>query len=252
MDSLWNGQFAKIFREATGDPQLQWVDTIENRGLIRYLEFLNAERIIPTKPTVLHEVLQSKSYIFEKPALIRNAIGQILGIRGILFSEGEVHKMQRKHMLPAFSYRHLRGLVPTFWEKSIELIKRVGEDVRGYQGDDKTEKTGVVIEMGRWLNRATLDIIGSAGMGYEFNTLTGDDTELSKAYKTVFQPVSGGVIIFRTLAQFFPRWLVRLIPTQRAKDIRKAAKTITDLCMNMVKEKQRELDLGETVGNKGA
>jgi len=56
-----------------------------------------------TTPEVLKGVLHTRSYSFIKLPLVTNDIGNILGKKGLLFSEGEECKVQRKLLLPAFS-----------------------------------------------------------------------------------------------------------------------------------------------------
>jgi hypothetical protein len=52
----------------------------------------NRERLLLTSPKALAEVLTTNSYDFVKPQLLREGIGQVLGI-GILFAEGDEHKV---------------------------------------------------------------------------------------------------------------------------------------------------------------
>ena len=42
--------------------------------------------------------------------------------------------------------------------------------------------------MGEWTSRATLDIIGMAGMGHDFNSLRDSENKLNTTYRTVFNP----------------------------------------------------------------
>ena len=88
--------------------------TIPNSRLLRYLGVFNTERVLLTMLKMLKEVLQIKSYGFIKRPLVTNDIGMILGKKGLLFTEGEEHKMERKLLLPAFSHAHIKGLVLGF------------------------------------------------------------------------------------------------------------------------------------------
>lgn len=53
----------------------------------------NRERLLLTSPKALAEVLTTNSYDFVKPSLLRQGVGQVLGI-GILFAEGDEHKVR--------------------------------------------------------------------------------------------------------------------------------------------------------------
>jgi hypothetical protein len=86
------GQFPNVIKQATGEPAREWINTIDNDGVIAYLHAFNAERIMPTSPEALREVLVTKNYEFIKPEQIARSIGRILGI-GILLAEGDEHKV---------------------------------------------------------------------------------------------------------------------------------------------------------------
>jgi len=251
--SIWNGQFPLIHKQPSGQPLIKWLDEVPNDGLIRYLAFCNVERIFPTNPKVLQEVMHTKGYIFQKAPMVRRSIGKLLGMHGMLFSEGEQHKAQRRHMLPAFSYRHLRDLIPNFWGKSIDLSKAIENELHLKQDADTEKQTSVIIEISQWLNRATLDIIGSAGFGYEFNCINNDNesNELAQAYRRVFQPAPQAVQLQRVIFQHLPEWLVQLIPSKRRKEATEAIEIVKDMCMRMVREKKREYETGGKMGQKG-
>lgn len=90
--SFLNGHFWRIMREPTGQPLMEFIESVPNDGLIRYHHALNAERLLLTSPKALSEVLVQKSYEFIKPEQVRIGLGRILGI-GILLAEGDEHKV---------------------------------------------------------------------------------------------------------------------------------------------------------------
>jgi len=139
-------------------------------------------------PKALSEVLTTKSYEFIKPTQVRVGIGRILGI-GVLLAEGEEHKQQRKNLMPAFAFRHIKDLYPIFWGKSRESVEVMTEQIQADAGKPREadiEKTSIaadqaVIEIGGWASRATLDIIGVAGLGHDFGALKDPNTQLYQA-----------------------------------------------------------------------
>lgn len=116
-------------KEPTGVPHQRWVNEVPNEGLIHYRTFFNEGRLIPTTPKALAEVLVQNSYEFVKPFQFRAGIGRLLGV-GILLAEGEEHRIQRKNLMPAFSFRHVKDLYPVFWSKSCELVQTIQTAVR--------------------------------------------------------------------------------------------------------------------------
>jgi hypothetical protein len=79
---------------------------VPNDGLITYSHLLNAERVMPSSPKALAEVLVHKNYEFIKPSQFRHGIGRLLGI-GILFAEGEEHKVCDARLSKEYLLRHL-------------------------------------------------------------------------------------------------------------------------------------------------
>ncbi|KAG0133876.1 cytochrome P450 [Tuber indicum] len=247
--SFLMGNFALIQKMQSGGPHAIWLRTIPNSGLLRYLGIFNTERVFPTTPEVLKEVLHTKSYTFIKPTLLTNDIGRILGRKGLLFAEGEEHKVQRKLLLPAFSHAHIKGLVPGFWSKGVEMTEKVAEVVRASRGAGGEEQ-GVVVEMGKWCSLVTLDIIGSSGFGYEFRALESasvsgnpeerSGSELADAYNTIFNVGSPSRIV-AILSMIFPALLVRSLPLKRTHDVAHAASTIRRVTAQIIAAKKSAL-----------
>lgn len=79
-------------REPTGEPMRVWFEEVPNDGIIRYLDFLNSERLLVTNPKTLAEMLVQKTYDFVKPPQLVSGLGKILGV-GVFLAEGEEHKV---------------------------------------------------------------------------------------------------------------------------------------------------------------
>lgn len=225
------GQWLTIIKEPSGAPLRRWSREIPNDGLIRYRSLFNKERLLLTTPKALSEVLTVKPYDFIRPELLRSGVGQILGI-GILFAEGDDHKIQRKNLMPAFNFRHIKELYPIFWSKSQEMARCIAEEM-----SESTEKT---VELGGWVSRATLDIIGVAGMGQDFNSLADPNTELNQTYRKIFAPSRAGQIL-GFMSFFLPNWFLRLLPVKRNEDVVAASKVARDTAQRLVEQKKRQL-----------
>ena len=70
---------------------------------------------------------------------------------------------QRKNLIPAFTYRHVKDLYPIFWTKSSALVNGL-MSVSQSEGREpgKAIHEAPIVEISGWAKRATLDIIGSA------------------------------------------------------------------------------------------
>ncbi|KAL8913726.1 MAG: hypothetical protein Q9172_007223 [Xanthocarpia lactea] len=240
-NALFIGQFTAIRTEPTGQPQQRWANEVPHDGIIRYLNVFNEERLLILDPKALADVLAIKNYDFVKPAQIRNGLGRLLGI-GVLLAEGDEHKVQRKNLMPAFAYRHIKDLYPVFWAKTSEMVKALTRATRSQEKEPSSDVTETpAIEIGDWSSRATLDIIGSAGMGHDFGAIEDPKTELNTTYRTVFQPNRQAALL-GLLSLFLPFWLIRLIPVARNQEIPAAAQTIRRICRQLIEPKKKALD----------
>lgn len=185
-------------------------------------------------------MLVTKNYEFVKPEQFRFSIGRILGV-GVLLAEGDEHKAQRKNLLPAFAFRHIKNLYPVFWSKSREGVEAMTEAIlkEAAQRDDGEKKTAV-IEAGNWASRVTLDIIGIAGLGRDFDAIKNPNNRLTQAYARIFKP-SRQARILQLLGMMISPRIVALLPVKRNEDIGVAAGLIRAECAEIIQEKKQKL-----------
>ncbi|OAP61996.1 hypothetical protein AYL99_04199 [Fonsecaea erecta] len=228
-----SGHWGTMLKEPSGVPQRRWAKEIPNDGLIRYLHLYNRERLLVTSPKGLAEVLNTKSYEFIKPELLRNGVGRVLGV-GILLAEGDDHKAQRKNLMPAFHFRHIKELYPIFWSKSREMVHAIQKELKS------SSSPRPVVEVSEWGSRATLDIIGVAGMGQDFNSLQDPTNELNRVYRAVFQPDRTAQII-GLLSFFLPAWFLNNLPIDRNSKVQAAANVAKDTCRQLIVQKKQRM-----------
>ena len=235
-----NGHGWQILKEPTGIPHRGWVRDVKHSGLIRYHYFGNNERVMAASPETLREVLVTKCYDFEKPALARVNLGRLLGV-GVLLAEGEEHRVQRKNLMPAFQYRHIRDLYSVFWDKSKLMVDAVTDAIAEDQRKKQTPGGYSTINFGDWLSRCTLDIIGVAGMGFDFNAIADPDNKLNKTYKNIFNPSGFGVKVFFILNQVVPTWLFEKLPFKRNLEVVEAANLVRSVSRDLIQHKQTKM-----------
>ncbi|KAJ6779628.1 hypothetical protein PWT90_09416 [Aphanocladium album] len=206
----------------------KWLRAVPNDGLIRYLWFFNKERILVTSPKAIAEVLVSKSYIFKKPDGVRHTLGRIIGY-GLVLTEGKVHKMQRRNLMPAFAFRRIKNLYPVFWNKTREMVEAIAA---GCGKDGK-----VTVEIQGWASRCTLDILGEATMGKSFGAIEDENSPIIATYRNLFEP-SRQAVILGLIGSILPRWIADALPVKRNTDIFQAGATLRKLCQDIVDEKK--------------
>lgn len=95
-------------------------------------------------------------------------------------------------------------------------------------------------EVASWASRATLDIIGVAGMGRDFGAIKDQNNALAKTYSKVMKP-SKQAQLLALLGLFVPVWFLNLLPVRRNEDINKAAGEIRSVCRDLIQEKKAKL-----------
>lgn len=138
--------------------------------------------------------------------------------------------------MPAFAFRHIKDLYPIFWSKSIELANALSSLNAGTINGNQE----VVVEISRWLSRATLDIIGVAGLGEEFRTIKNPDHEVVRAYSAVFdqRPPNSKIKLTLLVAK---EVLARALPFKRNDNVAKAAGRLKTVARRLIEQKREGL-----------
>ncbi|TGZ79553.1 cytochrome P450 [Ascodesmis nigricans] len=241
--TLLLGEFPLIYRLPTGFPHITW-QKLPNDGLIRYLGLWNTERLFPTSIEMLKEILHTQADVFVKPNTL-GGLSTILGKRGLFFAEGEEQKHYRRMLLPSFGVTHLRKLVPVFWDKAMEMVDCIIREAQIPTEDetvtDEEREKGRLVDISKWASLATLDIIGTAGFGYDFNALKNGEeaNELSNAYAKLLKrdrAAMGWIMLMMLL----PWWLAYWLPTESARTIRKSQKTFQRVSTQLIRERREK------------
>lgn len=213
---------------------LKWVTEVPNDGLIFFRAFFYQDRLLLTSPEALAEVLVKKSYDFEKPGPARKFLRQVLG-DGLIIVEGDEHKFQRKHIMPVFQFRHIKDLYPMMWAKSVQLTQGIEFEVK--ESPEGGEKAAKVVEINHWANKVTMDIIGVAALGRDFNALKNSEDELIQNYEEILEPTMEKVMFFASQI-VGPAGLVRKLPWGVVDRFEITTSNVTRICRELVRDKK--------------
>lgn len=233
------GQMRAIIKEDSAVPHMRWLKEYPDTPFIRYTGLWGAERVMVSSSKAFQHILQN-AYNYPKPPDMSEGLRRILGAKGILFAEGDVHRRQRKQMNPAFSYSNMKNIVPIFWEKAQILTDLWFEEFER-SSDGKVE-----IEVLSGLSRATLDIIGSAGLGYDIDSLHTETNELAIAYQDIFSSKNQNK--FLAVLAFYAPW-TRDIPFKRHRDLNNDQAIIQKTSKKVVEAKVEACRRGEDIGD---
>lgn len=140
--------------------------------------------------------------------------------------------------MPAFSYRHIKDLYPVFWAKSAEMVKMIQQDI---ENRDATEDN--TIQVRNWASRATLDIIGVAGMDHDFDSLRDPGNTLNKSYQRIFVgPNLVTKILIVTGMMLGNVDMIAKLPTRRNKDLAEGGAVVRDVARQMIRKKKAKME----------
>jgi cytochrome P450 len=109
----------------------QWPKT--PHGLVRYFDVGNSDAVLATSLAAHKEILHDKCYSFQKPAFLKRLIADMVGF-GLVFTEGEEHKRQRRLLAGLFSPGNLRQLAGLFQDKARHLSNLLDQIIETEDG----------------------------------------------------------------------------------------------------------------------
>jgi cytochrome P450 len=148
---------------------------------------------------------------------------------GLLVSEGENHRIQKRGLLPAFTRRQINLLYPVFCAKARETIMAMTTSLSSGDGSE--------MDIANWASRYALDVIGLAGFAKDFGAIHNPSNDLVKTYKIVFDITKQKRALF-FLGALLPWKIVRTLPLKHNRDFSQATKTIRDICQEIIQDKR--------------
>ncbi|KAF2247316.1 cytochrome P450 [Trematosphaeria pertusa] len=185
------GQTLNQFR-ANGPYELylSWSRKWPAAPFIRYISFGNTETLLVNSLRAHQEVLSTKCYSFVKPPFFARIVGEVTGM-GLVFAEGEEHRIQRKLLNGIFSTSNVKKLLPVVQLHGRCLTKTIDQRI----GCD----VSAVVEVVSLFSKATLDIIGLITLGKELDSLNAKPS-FHECYDLIFNqsPLSSGLTAVNT------------------------------------------------------
>ena len=151
----------------------------------------------------------------------------------VVIVEGEKWKHQRQILNPSFSMKYLRHLVGPFTSIADELCSKI-EKERIKNGN---------FDVHLWLSRTTLDGLGKAGFGLDFDSLNDRMTEVYEAYEGILAGFTNPFV----LMPFFSK-----LPLPSNKRFANSKNTFWKWAMKTIDDKRKKIDenLKSDQGNK--
>ncbi len=181
-------------------------DYVRLRALPGYPVYLLAH------PEAIEHVLHSNQKNYRKPDFFYQSVGLLTG-NGIITSEGDFWRKQRRLMQPAFLKHSVAKL-------SANMVQANGQLIREWEQAGDTRTLDVLPEMMRQALRI-------AGLSLFSADISGDADSIGRAYRTAFAYVSlkmNGRLMFR------PTWL----PTSRNREFRRSKALLDRVVLDLI------------------
>ncbi|KAF9524825.1 cytochrome P450 [Crepidotus variabilis] len=170
--SLFGGIFSEFF---TGDGLRTHENLLKKYGSVVKVQGLFGKTMLyVSDPKAIYNIIIKDQYIYEETADFF-MINQLVFGPGLLSTQGDHHKKQRKLLNPVFSIVHMREMIPTFYEIAHKL-----EAALASRAKDGAHEIDVL----SWLTRTALELVAQCGLGCSFDTLTKDNEKHPYAVAT--------------------------------------------------------------------
>jgi cytochrome P450 len=197
---------------------------------------LGQTKIVLSDPRAIAHFYARESWTYVQSPLSLVLIENMVG-RGVLWSQGESHRRQRKALTPAFSNAAIRKLTSVFYDSAYKVKSAWDNDV------ESSEDGNAVIEVQNCMNHISLDTIGIAGFSHDFGSLDGKHASVTEVFDTFGNNPQASAVnqVFLMLASAFP--IIAKIPTKRTTLAKKLNVTMGEISNDLLIRSRREEDV---------
>ncbi|HEV3469934.1 MAG TPA: cytochrome P450 [Pyrinomonadaceae bacterium] len=196
----------------------EYGDVVRMRGLPGFYWYLVAH------PEGVERVLQTNQQNYPKGPHFNKPLSLLVG-RGLLTSEGEFWRRQRRLAQPAFHRQRVAALGGTMTSATLRMLERW----RGLQ------REGCTFDVAAEMTRLTLQIAGLTLFGVD---LGGDAGDVGGALRVAFEHLNYRMI--------YPWALPEVVPTRRNRRFLRARRALDGVVYRVIRERRRR---GEDTGD---
>ncbi|KAG6336263.1 hypothetical protein ID866_2817 [Astraeus odoratus] len=216
--SFFFGNLREMYNQENTGLLFDWVAA--HGHTFAYKGFLGCSRLITTDLGAIAHILAHPQR-FQKPDFVRESLSAMgAGWESVLTTEGETHARQRRILYSDLAHRVNTNI--------LQLRDQWTQLANNHQSLYRA------IDVLPWLSRATLDVIGMAGFGYQFNALAGKNDELANAYDLIFN--TARKLALRTILEVWIPLLRKFRPKSEAMD--KARAHLVRIGLQLIDERK--------------
>ncbi|KAI1794332.1 cytochrome P450 [Ganoderma leucocontextum] len=194
-------------------------------------------------PKAMHTIAVKEQYVYDEARWFLRMNMTTMG-PGLLATTGDQHRLQRKMLNPAFNINYMREMLPIFYEVTHKLRTALETTLR----DGPKE-----INLVNWMGRTALELIGQAGLGYSFDSLTEESLDTYGGALKTFVPSLYNLALY---LQFWPyieaaiplslrRLIADKLPHKGFQQLRRVVNTMYDRSLDIYNEKKAAVAKGD-------
>ncbi|KAG1842983.1 cytochrome P450 [Suillus subalutaceus] len=197
---------------------------------------LGQTRIVLSDPRAIAHFYARETWTYVLTPLALVLMEASMG-RGLLWSQGEDHRRQRKALTPAFSNAAIRKLTSVFYDSAYKAKGAWDTAI------ESSKDVDAVIEVQNWMSHISLDTIGIAGFSHDFGSLDGKRASVTKVFDTFGNNQQASTVnkVLRLLASPFP--IITKMPTKRSNLMKKLSETMEEISNDLLVRSRREKDV---------
>ncbi|KAG1818513.1 cytochrome P450 [Suillus subaureus] len=196
---------------------------------------LGQTRIVLCDPRAIAHFYARETWTYVQTPLSLTLLEASMG-RGLLWSQGEDHKRQRKALTPGFSNAAIRKLTSVFYDSAYKAKGAWDTAIESSKDGD------AVIEVQNWMSHISLDTVGIAGFSHDFGSLDGKHASVTEVFDTFGNNQQASAVnkALLLLASAFP--IITKIPTKRRNLMKKLSITMGEISNDLLIRSRREKD----------
>ncbi|EIM84927.1 cytochrome P450 [Stereum hirsutum FP-91666 SS1] len=211
--------------------------------VVRILGLFGDTQLYVSDPKALHHILVKDRYIYDETDMFITSNSLVFGM-GLLSTRGEHHRKQRKLLNPVFSIKHMRYMLPIFHGISHQLC-----DVFQKKIASGTQEIDVL----DWMTRVALELVGQGGLGYSFESLDENSSNLYGNAMKDFVPTVASIQLIRQLLPWFSnigtptfrRYIAQNLPFKRLNRLVELSDIMDETSNAILSAKRKALEKGD-------
>ncbi|KAI0676047.1 cytochrome P450 [Trametes maxima] len=239
--SFFTGNMLQLFHNDSWGYQKKLVDTYGRASKFR--SFFGARGLHLYDTKAIHSVWVKDHEYYSRGDIFNQGTELMIG-PGLLATQGDTHRRQRKMLNPVFSAAHMRNMTPFFHR----IVGKLREAIEARVAADEKE-----LDIAEWMGRTALELIGQGGLGHSFDPLTkessDDHTEAIKAMIPSFIEYAWLRMFVPYFRYLGPKWLRRKIlefaPIRGLQRLRYISDIMYDRANEIWDEKKRAAEVGD-------